>query len=97
MHPLFPITAVSHYQHVGEIALLVTVPKRIAQAVVVLHGDRVNGVRHLDCPYTHVCKVELSDYLKAALLEQHHRRVVDARALREDEDRQLRRVVHVLF
>ena len=58
-----------HEYEILEHGVLGAVPERVAEAHVVLDGDRIDG--RLD--------------LEAALLEHHHRRVVDARALGKDE------------
>ena len=72
----------SHHQvNVGCHTVLWGVPEGVAKDWVVLDGHWVNGTAHLE----------------AAFLKLHHRRVVDASAFGENQNRQLGGVVHMLF
>ena len=72
----------SHHQvNVGCHSVLWGVPEGVAKDWVVLDGHWVDGTAHLE----------------AAFLKLHHRRVVDASAFGENQNRQLGGVVHMLF
>ena len=60
-----------HQQQILEHRVLVTVPESIAEPQVILDSDWIDG----------------SVDFEAALLEHHHRRVVNASAFRKDENR----------
>ena len=73
--------ACHHHQQVGGHRVLGAVPEGVAELGVVLDSDGVDGAAHLKRP----------------LLELHDAGVIDAGALREDEDGKLLRVGDMLL
>lgn len=70
-----------HEVNVRGHSVLRTIPKGIAKYWIVLDGHRVNG----------------ATYFKTAFLELHHRSIIDARALRENQNGQFCGIINVLF